>query len=144
MKINYLGDWGVQFGFLKYGLDQCNINTNKLNENPLRMLYNAYVTANNLAEKDPQIEEQAKAIFRKMEFAEEENEDLKQWMVIRKQTIDEISKIYDRLGIQFDVYNWESDYSAKRIETLVKELMKKGIIVEEDGALVRLSIHLIY
>ncbi|XP_065212459.1 probable arginine--tRNA ligase, mitochondrial [Planococcus citri] len=134
IRINYLGDWGVQFGLLKYGLDECGINIDKLNENPLRVLYEAYVAANSIAEQQPEVGEQAKEIFRKMEFADQENDDLKKWASIRSQTVDEISKVYERLGIRFDEYNWESDYSAKRIEGLIKTLVDRNIVVKENDA----------
>lgn len=134
VKINYLGDWGVQFGLLKYGLDDCKINIDELKDTPLKVLYNAYVTANSLAENQSQVNKQAKEIFRQMEFAELDSDDLKKLSSIRTQTINEISKVYARLGIQFDEYNWESDYSAKRIENLIKTLADKNIIVKENDA----------
>lgn len=139
MKINYLGDWGVQFGYLKYGLDESKINIDQLTESPLKTLYRAYVTANDLVEKQPEIKEQIKAIFQKMELAEEENDNLKKWMLIKSYTVDEITKIYHRLGVHFDQYHWESDYSAKRIEHLICDLVQRNILVREDGALVRYS-----
>lgn len=83
-KINYLGDWGTQFGYLSLGMELAGLSDDELKKDPLRTLYKAYVDVNKLAEEDPKIHEKAKEIFNNMESGDStENE---KWQIIRKLT----------------------------------------------------------
>ncbi|XP_026680682.1 probable arginine--tRNA ligase, mitochondrial [Diaphorina citri] len=57
--LNYLGDWGTQFGLLQIGLKELNIKHTDLEQSPLDVLYKAYVKANELAKINPDVQEQA-------------------------------------------------------------------------------------
>lgn len=141
VKINYLGDWGVQFGLLKVGLEDSDFNEEMLSENPLKVLHKAYVSAVKNAEDNPEIYERAKQIFNELEHADEDSPSLKDWYTFRNYTLKELSKTYERLGIVFDEYNWESDYSAKRIQPLIDEMKRKNILsAESDKSLVSISL----
>jgi arginyl-tRNA synthetase len=67
IKINYLGDWGTQFGLLNVGLQLGNVSDATIAENPIQTLYDAYVTANKQAEIEPSIHDKAREIFQQLE-----------------------------------------------------------------------------
>ena len=64
--INYLGDWGKQYGLLAVGFKKFGSEA-ELQKNPIRHLFDVYVKINKEIEANPQIDEEAKAYFKKME-----------------------------------------------------------------------------
>ncbi|KAI5641885.1 tRNA synthetases class I (R) domain-containing protein [Phthorimaea operculella] len=130
-KINYLGDWGTQFGLLQYGLQARNIDLSALKSNPIKTLYETYVLANKLSAKDETIQEQARKYFSDIEQGRTSLED---WRKIREVTITELENVYKRLGIQFDAYYWESDYNGKNIKDVMDLLTAKNVLhTDETG-----------
>lgn len=129
IKINYLGDWGTQFGLLQYGLKVHKINLQELQNNPLKTLLNAYVSANKLAETDEKVQLEARQYFSNIEQG---RTDLGDWKTIRDITVKELEKTYTRLGITFDAYSWESDYNGKAIRNLMKSLEENNIIKTDE------------
>jgi arginyl-tRNA synthetase len=135
VAINYLGDWGKQYGLLavgfrKYGSEE------ELQKNPIRHLYQVYVNINKDAD-DPatgeQVHAEARAYFRAME---EGNKDaLALWEKFRNLSIEEYKELYKRLNVEFDVYSGESCFSEGMVEA-VKMLQEKGLLQEDKGALV--------
>ncbi|XP_033342175.2 arginyl-tRNA synthetase, mitochondrial [Megalopta genalis] len=122
-RLNYLGDWGTQFGFIQLGIELGNIDSNEINANPIKSLYKAYVLAHELAETDPTMNDRAKEIFRKLEFGNSTT--YKEWQTFKDYTVQELEKTYKRLGISFDEYHWESMYTAsntKKIISLMEEM----------------------
>ena len=137
--INYLGDWGTQFGFVQLGLKLANISESALKEDPINSLYKAYVYANNLSKEDPTINDKAREIFKLLE--EGNDESLKEWEILRRHTVEELKKTYSRIGIKFDEYHWESMYNAKKLETLFSELERLQLLTtdEESRKVIRLG-----
>lgn len=129
-KINYLGDWGTQFGMLQYGLRAKNIDISNLNNAPIKTLYEAYVYANKLAANDENIQQEARKYFADIEQGKTQ---LDSWKKIRQLTIEEIENIYQRLGIQFDAYLWESDYNGGVIKSLMDSLEMSNIIRRDES-----------
>ncbi|CAG9771003.1 unnamed protein product [Ceutorhynchus assimilis] len=131
-RLNYLGDWGTQFGFIKVGIDLLNYNMETLKNDPIKLLYQSYVHANKLAEKDPTVLEKAKAEFVKLE--EGSKDEIAHWRQILDFTIEELKKTYERLGVKYDLYNSESMYSNKEISSIIEVLRKKNILKKlKDG-----------
>lgn len=131
-RLNYLGDWGTQFGFIKVGIDSLNYDLNMLKSDPIKLLYQSYVHANKMAENDPKVLEQAKAEFAKLESGSAE--DLNSWRKILEFTKEELSRTYSRLGVVFDEYNYESMYSARDIGSVLELLRKKNVLKKlKDG-----------
>ncbi|KAJ8985176.1 hypothetical protein NQ317_012830 [Molorchus minor] len=124
-RLNYLGDWGTQFGFIKLGVEDLQFTPEAIQKDPLKLLYQSYVHANKLAEKNPEILEKARFEFLKLEQGNPE--DLKFWREYLSYTKRELQDTYDRLGVSFDEYNYESDYSAKDIQNVVDILRTKRI-----------------
>ncbi|XP_041973461.1 probable arginine--tRNA ligase, mitochondrial [Aricia agestis] len=130
-KLNYLGDWGTQFGLLQYGLKAKNIDINEITSNPISSLYQIYVEANEMSQKDESVHDQARKYFTDIERGETS---LEIWEKIRQVTVAELEKMYSRLGIKFDVYHWESDYNSKHIQGIIEMLEKRKIwFVDETG-----------
>lgn len=132
-RINYLGDWGTQFGFLKLGMDMKNFTTADLAKNPIRCLYEAYVHANQLGETDESIGERARRTFNQMENDDTLNID--SWNSYRKFTVQELERVYGRLNVKFDEYAWESDYRKARILPLLERMKDSGCIETADDGL---------
>uniref|UniRef100_A0A8D0G6D0 Probable arginine--tRNA ligase, mitochondrial n=1 Tax=Sphenodon punctatus TaxID=8508 RepID=A0A8D0G6D0_SPHPU len=123
-RINYLGDWGMQFGLLGAGFQQFGCE-DKLKSNPLQHLFEVYVQVNKAAEDDENLRKLAKDFFRKLE-AHEENA-LSLWQHFRDISIEEYAQIYKRLGVHFDEYSGESFYQEKSQEVL-KMLDIRGLL----------------
>jgi arginyl-tRNA synthetase len=132
IRLNYLGDWGTQFGLLQVGLEMCGYSEALIKENPMQLLYKAYVEANKKAEIDSSISAKAKEAFHSLEEGNMEN--MKKWKLFRYYTEQELRYVYQRLGICFDEYKWESEYSAKDIGSILHSLEERGILkTENDG-----------
>nr|XP_056712378.1 probable arginine--tRNA ligase, mitochondrial isoform X1 [Euleptes europaea] len=136
-RMNYLGDWGMQFGLLGAGFQQFG-SEEKLKSNPLQHLVEVYIEANKAAEEDETIKRMAQDFFRRLEAREEEV--LSLWQRFRDVSIQEYVKMYKRLGVYFDEYSGESFYQEKCQEVLnmldTKGLLKK---TEEGTGIVYLS-----
>ncbi|MGI6204793.1 MAG: arginine--tRNA ligase [Anaerovoracaceae bacterium] len=130
VRINHLGDYGTQFGkmitaYRHWGDDE------KIKADPIKELFALYVKFNEEAEKDPSLDEEARATFVKLEAGEKAEKDIWQWF--RDVSIKEFKKIYGVLGIEFDSYKGESFYSDK-MDAVVDELREKGLLKESNGA----------
>lgn len=128
--INYLGDWGTQFGkmivaYKKWG------NKEEILKDPINELTQLYVKFHEEAEKDPNLENEAREAFRKMELKDPEYLQLWQW--IRNESLKESKQIYDLLDVTFDSYNGEAFYNDK-MDNVVNELQQKGLLVLDNGA----------
>ncbi|KAI8380162.1 arginyl-tRNA synthetase [Blakeslea trispora] len=129
--INYLGDWGKQYGLLAVGFELFG-DSEALLKDPIHHLYQVYVKINELAKTNFDIDQRANAYFKKMEDGDEEA--LGQWRRFRDLSIESYKEIYQRLGIEFDHYSGESQTEPfiPKVYDLLKErdLIKKT----EDGA----------
>ncbi len=121
--INYLGDVGTQFGKLIYAYKKW-ANPKALEENPVRELFRLYVKFHSEAEKSPELEEVAKAEYRKLEEGEAEHVEL--WRKFRALSIKSFKKVYNLFGIEFDEISGESFY-IEEAKKLTKELLERGI-----------------
>ncbi|MDE7162240.1 MAG: arginine--tRNA ligase [Anaeroplasmataceae bacterium] len=131
-SINYLGDWGTQFGkmivaYKKWG------NYEEIKKDPIQQLTNLYVRFHEEAAQDPSLEDEAREAFRRMELSDPEYLELWRW--IREESLKESAQIYDLLGIQFDSYNGEAFYNDK-MDPIVKELEEKNLLKEDQGAMI--------
>ncbi len=130
--INYLGDWGTQFGkmivaYKKWG------NKEVIMNDPITELTKLYVKFHEEAEKNPSLDDEAREAFRQMELANPEYLDLWKW--IREESLKESAQIYDLLEIDFDSYNGEAFYNDK-MDSVVKELEDKNLLHEDQGAMI--------
>ncbi len=130
VKINHLGDWGKQFGMLivaykKWG-DEGAVRATPINE-----LLKLYVRINKEAESQPELDEEARDWFRKLEAGDQEAISLWQWF--RDESLVEFNRLYDLLRVQFDSYNGEAFYNDK-MDEVVTLLEDKDLLQESQGA----------
>jgi arginyl-tRNA synthetase len=138
VKINYIGDWGTQFGKLivaykKWGIDS------KIKQQPIPELLNLYVKFHEEAEEDPTLVQQGRDWFKRLENGNEEA--VKLWKWFREESLMEFKKIYKLLGIEFDSFDGESYYNDK-MDCVVNELLTKSLLIDSDGAKVVTLDHL--
>lgn len=126
VKINYLGDWGTQFGKLIVGYKRFG-NPKSLKSDPIKHLLELYVKVNGL----PELEDEARAEFKKLEDGDKKN--LALWKQFRVLSLKEFNKIYELLNIKFDVISGESLYN-KKMDAIVDELKQKGLLTQSEGA----------
>ncbi len=178
LKINYLGDFGTQFGklitaFCRYG----DIDFHEFEKDPVKALYGLYVRIHKEAQTDLSLEEDARLRFKRLEEnilkskrvfeeylenlqhsaniqkKEDECTDIKItaenksgfcgtdagqydiWRLFRSLSIEEFKRIYNLIGISFDVYEGESQ-SAEFANEVVKILYKSGLAAESEGAII--------
>ncbi|XP_016987131.2 probable arginine--tRNA ligase, mitochondrial [Drosophila rhopaloa] len=132
-RLNYLGDWGTQFGLLALGVILENVTDEEMQVSPIEVLYKSYVAANKAAEESPEIAKRARDLFAALEAGTDETM-AKQWQQYRKYTIEDLSKVYKRLGVHFDSYEWESQYSQMQILDILDKLRHAGLLQpEQDG-----------
>jgi len=114
VRINYLGDWGTQFGkiilaYKKWGDEK------KLKKDAVAHLQELYVRVN----ADESLDDDARSEFKKLESGDGEN--LRLWKKFKKLSIGKFDEIYNFLGISFDVVSGESEYNNK-MDAVVQEL----------------------
>ncbi|XP_043281083.1 probable arginine--tRNA ligase, mitochondrial [Venturia canescens] len=125
-KINYLGDWGTQFGYIELGINLLNLTEDSLKLNPISQLYEAYVCANRAGENDPNVAHKAREIFESLEKGDQKISE--KWQILKKYTTQELTKTYGRLGVQFDEYHWESMYAAVFIDPIIQKMDQLGLL----------------
>uniref|UniRef100_A0AAR2IPH7 Probable arginine--tRNA ligase, mitochondrial n=1 Tax=Pygocentrus nattereri TaxID=42514 RepID=A0AAR2IPH7_PYGNA len=137
IRVNYLGDWGMQFGLLGAGFQRLG-SQEKLRENALQHLFEVYVQVNREAEHDESVRLAAAEFFRRLEQHDEQT--LSLWKQFRDITVEEYKKIYERLGVRFDHYSGES-FHQSRAQEVLKELRTRRLLktTEKGKGVVDLS-----
>ena len=130
IKINYLGDWGTQFGKLmvaykKWGSEEA------VRRDPITNLQKYYVKFHQEDKKDPELDDEAREWFRKLETGDEEATYLWKWF--RSASLKAFQKVYDQLGVEFDSHKGESFYNDK-MDEVVQMLEDKHLLKESQGA----------
>lgn len=130
IRINHLGDWGKQFGMLivayKLWGDKAAVEADPISE-----LLKLYVRINAEAEEKPELDEEARQWFKKLEDGDQEALELWQWF--RDESLVEFNRIYEKLDVHFDSFNGEAFYNDKMDEG-IQILEEKGLLQESKGA----------
>ncbi len=130
VSINHLGDWGTQFGKMicayKYWGDRETVEKGGVEE-----MTRLYVRFHEEAEKNPTLEDEGRAWFKKIEEGDAEALSIFHWF--KDVTLKDAMKVYDTLGVTFDSYAGESFYVDKT-DRVVNELAEKGLLKLDDGA----------
>ncbi len=132
ISVNHLGDWGTQFGKLivaykRWG-DQA-----ALEKEPVQHLLGIYVQFHKEAEQYPELEEEAREAFKKLE--EGDKASLEIWELFRELSLEEFRRIYEILDVAFDTYHGEAFYNPLLQETITK-FEKAKLTKISDGALI--------
>ena len=128
--INHLGDWGTQFGkmicaYKKWGTRE------EVEKGGVDAMTALYVRFHEEAEKDPSLEDEGRAWFKKIEEGDPEAMEIFTWF--KDVTLRDAAKVYEKLGVTFDSYAGESFYNDK-MEPVIQELRDKGLLVQSQGA----------
>ena len=129
--INYLGDYGTQFGKLIYAYKRWGKEENT-KDSVVNELKRVYVLFHEEAEKDPTLDDEGRAWFKKLE--DNDPEALKYFDWFRKESNKEFEKTYDLLKInKFDSYEGEAYYKDK-MDPVINELADKNLLSISEGA----------
>lgn len=128
--INYLGDWGKQFGLVAAGFE---VFGDLARRQDMAHLVDVYVKANARAEIDPVFDEKARSFFRRMEQGDQDA--LRLWTEFREASLSGFRPLYARLGIRFEHIEGESRYEG-RMDQVIEEIARTVGVRESDGALV--------
>lgn len=133
VKLNYIGDWGKQFGLLDVAYNLWG-KEEELEKDPIMHLYELYVKINrSIEEGNESLDEKGREAFRNLEQGKEENVSL--WKRFRDLSIKEFKKVYSRLGIEFDSYDGEA-FLNDRMKNTIKRLRENNLLKESEGALI--------
>ncbi|MCA1066318.1 arginine--tRNA ligase [Rossellomorea sp. AcN35-11] len=129
-KINYIGDWGTQFGklivaFKKWG------DHKKVRDNPIAELFILYKKFHEEAEKDPSLEEEGRRAFKLLEDGDPEVTELWRWF--KDESLEAFKSIYSLLGVEFDSYNGEAFFNDK-MGGVVSLLQEHQLLETSHGA----------
>ncbi|MCL2521397.1 MAG: arginine--tRNA ligase [Erysipelotrichales bacterium] len=130
--VNHLGDWGTQYGkmivaYQKWG------NPETIKQNPIIELQKLYVRFHEEAKANPELDDLARATFKKLE--DKDAETLKLWEYFRTESLKEFDRIYQVLGVDFEYVLGESFYNDKT-DAVIKELTDKKLLEEDAGAMI--------
>ena len=128
--INYLGDWGTQFGKMITAYKKWADPGIKGNET-INELLDLYVKFHEIAEEKPELEDEAREEFKKLENGDRENTLL--WEKFRKISIDEFNRVYNIMGVEFDWVTGEA-FMNDKMEPAIERLEKAGLVSESKGA----------
>jgi arginyl-tRNA synthetase len=128
--VNHLGDWGTQFGknivaYLRWG------DEDTVRRDPVKELFRLYVRFHEEAKEHPELEDEARAWFKRLEDGDPEAVRLWQWFI--DESLKAFKRTYELLGVSFDHYLGESFYNDK-MQAVIDELREKGLLVESEGA----------
>jgi arginyl-tRNA synthetase len=132
--LNYLGDWGVQFGKLAYAYTEWEdrkLKNYDFNDKPFEALYQLYVDFHKAEEEDPELAVKGSLTFKRLEEGDKEIEKI--WKMFLDISLNEYKRIYGMLNVKFDLIQGESFYNDK-LEPAVELLKKKGLLSESEGA----------
>ncbi|MCL2095869.1 MAG: arginine--tRNA ligase [Oscillospiraceae bacterium] len=131
VAINYIGDWGTPQGKIiaAYKL-WCN-NISEVEEKGVYKLLDLYLKFEKEAEEDKTLGESARLFCLKLEQGDEET--VKLWKIFMAVSIEELKRIYNILGIEFDSYDGESFFEDK-MPAVIRELKEKDLLKSDNGA----------
>lgn len=138
IRMNYLGDWGKQFGILAVGYERYG-DDKKLAEDPIDHLFQVYVRVNKDIEEEgdtlPESEStdgKSREYFKRMENGDQDA--IKLWQKFRELSIEKYIGTYARLNIEYDVYSGESQVSKESMDRALKLYDEKGLVHIDRGA----------
>ncbi|KAI9672631.1 MAG: hypothetical protein M1831_000066 [Alyxoria varia] len=164
VRMNYLGDWGKQYGVLAVGYERFG-NEEALSTNPIGHLYDVYVKTSSLLKEEEDSIKAKKQEIKELEAANQDTTSTEQevrklvadgvdeqarryfkrmvdgddtalnvWRKFRNLSIEKYKQTYARLNIKFDDYAGESQVTEDSMNDVSKVMEEKGVIQDSDGA----------
>ncbi|KAI0346648.1 arginyl-tRNA synthetase [Trametopsis cervina] len=131
VSLNYLGDWGTQFGLIAVGFEKYG-SQEELEKDAIKHLLDIYIKVNADAEKDPEVKVEAAKFFKRMEDGDESA--LGNWRQWRELSVKKYAEEYDRLNVHFDEYVGESLVGKEWQDKAIERLTEMDLIEDHDGA----------
>ncbi|KAI0084067.1 arginyl-tRNA synthetase [Irpex rosettiformis] len=131
VSLNYLGDWGTQFGLIAVGFEKYG-SQEELEKDAIKHLLDIYVKVNADAEKDPNVKVEAAKFFKRMEDGDESA--LVNWRNWRELSVKKYAEEYDRLNVHFDHYVGESLVGKEWQDKAIERLEEMSLIEDHEGA----------
>ena len=128
IRDNHLGDWGTQFGkliwaYLHWGDDA------RIAQDPVEELKNLYVRFHEYSKDHPESVDEARELFARLEANDPQIAGL--WKKFRDLSLADFERVYERLGVEFDIAIGES-YFAAGADEIVNNCFAKGICRKDE------------
>ena len=130
IRIDYLGDWGTQFGKLMAAYEMWGDEA-EVKKDPINTLLKYYVRINNEADEHPEYTEAGRDWFAKLEHGDEEAWRLWHWF--REVSLERFQRVYKMLDVNFDSFNGEA-FSSQKMEEPIQLLRDKDLLKPSRGA----------
>lgn len=130
IRIDYLGDWGTQFGKLMAAYEMWG-SEEEVKKDPINTLLKYYVKINTEADEHPEYTEEGRAWFAKLEHGDKEAWRLWHWF--RAVSLERFQRVYKMLDVNFDSFNGEA-FSAQKMEEPIQLLKDKQLLKPSRGA----------
>ncbi|MEG1776302.1 MAG: arginine--tRNA ligase [Clostridia bacterium] len=130
VAINYLGDWGTQFGKLLCAYQRWG-NQAEVERDGVEALTRLYVRFHEEAESDPALEDEGRKWFKAIEDGDAEA--VRLFTLFKELTLRDTQRVYDMLGVTFDSYNGEAFFNDK-MGRVIDELTQKKLLTVSEGA----------
>lgn len=134
IRIDYLGDWGTQFGKMmaayKMWGDSQEVQDGLKND-PINTLLKLYVRINTEADEHPEYTDAGREWFAKLEHGDKEAWRLWRWF--RTISLQRFQRVYDMLDVKFDSFNGEA-FSAQKMDEPIQLLRDKHLLEKSRGA----------
>jgi arginyl-tRNA synthetase len=129
IRANYMNDVGLQVAKLVTAYELWG-EAKKPDDKPDLWLWKYYVRFHDEAKQNKELEEKARGYLRRFELLKDKDVS-KLWRRIVDWCIEGFKETYERIGVDFDVYFYESDFRDKGKELVMKAL-KKGVAFKSD------------
>jgi arginyl-tRNA synthetase len=130
---DYPGDWGTQFGKLLYAYKNWST-PEEVKQNPINELLKLYIRFHEEEEKNPALEAEGRAEFKKLEEGDSQNLEIWQW--IKEVSLKEIDTVFKTLGVNHDWRHAESEFVQPAKQLLEKGKQEGKIVEGENGAFI--------
>ena len=130
IRIDYLGDWGTQFGKMMAAYKMWGDDA-EIEKDPINTLLSYYVRINKEAADHPEYDDAGREWFAKLERGDEEAKRL--WTWFREVSLERFKRVYKMLDVDFDSYTGEA-FSATMMDEPVRILREKNLLVKSQGA----------
>jgi len=128
--INYLGDWGLQFGKVMAGYELWKKDYD-FKKSEIDAILKIYTRFTSEEKEKPHLTDLAREHFKKLEDGDPKA--LETWEWIRRISLEHYEITYKMLNSKFDSYNGEAYYNDK-MDEVIQELRDKNLLKESEGA----------
>lgn len=129
---NHIGDWGTQFGKMIYAYKHWG-EKKTIARDPIEEMTKLYVRFHQEAEGNPELEELARLETKKLQDREDEN--IKIWNFLVRESLKDANKIYKVLGVKIDYTLGESFYN-EMLPGIVADATERQIARKSEGAMI--------